>query len=405
MTPSYDVAIVGAGPAGLAAAIALARDGVATCLVGKAAAPRDGRTVALLDGSVRFLAALGLWDKVAPHAAPFSQMRIIDDTDSLFRAPPLSFHASEIGLDAFGHNIENAILVDLAAEHARELPHLTVRSGMVANVSPAPDAVALRLDDSTSLSAKLVVGADGRHSIVRQAAKIGVSTWSYPQMALTALLTHERPHGDATSEFHTRTGPFTLVPLPGDRSSLVWVTAPYAARRLMRLGDDDLGEAVARQAHRVLGAMRVDGPRGLMPLGGMAVTRLTGPRLALIGEAAHVFPPIGAQGLNLGLRDAAALRDVLVDARQRGDDPGSAATLKRYADARRLDIGTRTAMVSGLNRALLTNVWPADLVRGLGMLALRVAPPLRNLAMREGVMPSLAVPRLMRTETPGPVPF
>jgi 2-octaprenyl-6-methoxyphenol hydroxylase len=137
----------------------------------------------------------------------------------------------------------------------------------------------------------------------------------------------------------------------------------------------------------------------------MTVNQLVAPRLALIGEAAHVFPPIGAQGLNLGLRDAAALRDVLVDARQRGDDPGGAAILDRYAQARRLDVGTRTAMVSGLNRALLTNVWPADLARGLGMLALRVAPPLRNLAMREGVMPSLAVPRLMRAETPGAVPF
>jgi 2-octaprenyl-6-methoxyphenol hydroxylase len=405
MAQVYDVAIVGAGPAGLAAAIALARDGFATCLVGTAAASRDGRTVALLDGSTRFLAALGLWDKVAQQAAAFSQMRIIDDTDNLFRAPPLSFHASEIGLEAFGHNIENAILVDLAAAHARQLPHLALRGGMVADVSPAADAVTLRLDDGTSLVARLVVGADGRYSIVRKAAGIAVSTWSYPQMALTTLLSHERPHADATSEFHTRTGPFTLVPLPGNRSSLVWVTAPYAARRLLRLSDDDLGEAVARQAHRLLGAMRVDGPRGLMPLGGLSAKRLTGPRLALIGEAAHVFPPIGAQGLNLGLRDAASLRDALVDARQRGEDFGGAATLKRYADARRLDVGTRTAMVSGLNRALLTNAWPADLARGLGMLALRVAAPLRNLAMREGVMPSLAVPRLMRADAPGAVPF
>jgi 2-octaprenyl-6-methoxyphenol hydroxylase len=396
MAQSHDVAIVGAGAAGLTAAIALARDGIATCLVGRPATARDGRTVALLDGSARFLSALGLWDEVAAHAAPFSQMRIIDDTDSLFRAPPLSFDAAEIGLAAFGYNIENADLIDLAAAQARQLPHLTLLSQMVTDVLPAGEAATLRLDDGTSLSAKLVIGADGRNSIVRKVARIDAKAWSYPQMALTALFAHERPHGDATSEFHTRTGPFTLVPLPGNRSSLVWVTTPHAARRLMRLDDEALAEAAAHQAHRLLGGMRIDGPRGLVPLGGMTAKRLIGPRLALIGEAAHVFPPIGAQGLNLGLRDAAALRDVVVDACQRGDDPGGAETLKRYQAARRLDIGSRTAVVSGLNRALLTDAWPADLMRGLGMLALRVAPPLRHLAMREGVMPSFGAPRLMR---------
>ena len=224
-----------------------------------------------------------------------------------------------------------------------------------------------------------------------------VRDWTYPQSAITTILAHERPHRDVSTEFHTRSGPFTLVPLPGGhRSSLVWVTGEGAARRLAALDDDALGQAVERQARAMLGAMRVDGPRGLVPMRGLAVARPVAQRLALIGEAAHVFPPIGAQGLNLGLRDAATLRDVVLDAARDGRDPGARPVLDGYARARRVDTAARTAAVDLLNRSLLTDLLPVDALRGLGLLAMANLGPLRRLVMREGVLPRLGAPELMR---------
>jgi 2-octaprenyl-6-methoxyphenol hydroxylase len=215
---------------------------------------------------------------------------------------------------------------------------------------------------------------------------------------LTTILAHDRDHRETSTEFHTRQGPFTLVPLPGRRSSLVWVTSPERARSLAELPDDALALAIERQAQSVLGAMRIDGPRGVVPLSGLSVAQYWAPRLALVGEAAHVFPPIGAQGLNLGLRDVAALRDAAVDAREAGRDPGSDDALTAYQRSRDLDVRLRTTAVDSLNRTLLTGFLPADFLRGAGLLALSGIGPLRRAVMREGVQPSLGSPRLMQED-------
>ncbi len=209
------------------------------------------------------------------------------------------------------------------------------------------------------------MGADGNRSPLRQASGVKVREWTYPQSAITTILAHAKPHEDVSTEFHTRSGPFTLVPMPGGhRSSLVWVNGKAPAERLAALDDPGLAEAVERQARGMLGAMRIDGPRGLVPMRGLLVATPAAPRLALIGEAAHVFPPIGAQGLNLGLRDAASLRDVVVRAHRDGRDPGSRAVLSGYANGRRIDAAARTAAVDVLNRSLLTDLLPLDLARG-----------------------------------------
>jgi 2-octaprenyl-6-methoxyphenol hydroxylase len=250
------------------------------------------------------------------------------------------------------------------------------------------------------IEASLAVAADGRRSRLRQQARIRTRPWAYPQTALATILAHEREHRDTSTEFHTRSGPFTLVPLQGRRSSLVWVTAPAEAQRLSAQDDAALARAIERQAHSMLGAMRIDGPRGLVPLSGLSVERYFAPRLALVGEAAHVFPPIGAQGLNLGLRDVAALRDAVVDSRTRGDDPGSDETLRAYQSGRDLDVRLRTAAVDGLNRTLLSDFLPADLLRGAGLLAVSGIGPLRRAVMREGILPSVGAPRLMREAQP-----
>ena len=393
-----DVAVVGAGPAGLCAALALARDGFSVALAGAPEMRRDGRTVALLDGSVRLMKALGAWQALEPDAAPLETMRLIDDTGSLFRPPPVAFRADEIGLEAFGWNVENANLVarltENVARHGSVL-HLPANARDCGN---AGEHAALSLADGTELHAKLVVAADGRNSRLREAAGLRTRTWSYPQSALTAILAHDRDHRDASTEFHTRAGPFTLVPLPGRRSSLVWVMSPAQGERLRRLDDSALGGAIERQAQSMLGRMRLDAPRGLFPLNGLSVERYGAERIALVGEAAHVIPPIGAQGLNLGFRDVASLRDAVVDARAAGEDIGSAAALARYEASRRIDVPLRTTAVDGLNRSLLADFLPIDLLRGLGLVALSSIGPLRRAVMREGVLPRLGAPRLMRDE-------
>jgi 2-octaprenyl-6-methoxyphenol hydroxylase len=393
---TYNIAVVGAGAVGLSAALAFARDGFRTVLVGGLDTRRDGRTVALLNGSVRLLEALGAWPVVAKEAAPLETMRIVDDTGSLFRPPPASFRAGEIGLDAFGWNVENATLVEKLAEAARACENLTHVPESATAFEAKETGATLTLADGGTIKASLVVAADGRNSKLRQIAGIGTQTWAYPQSALTVILGHDRDHRETSTEFHTRHGPFTLVPLPGRRSSLVWVTSKADAERLSKLDDAALALAIERQAQSHLGAMRIDGPRGLVPMTGLSVNRYWAPRLALVGEAAHVFPPIGAQGLNLGFRDAASLRDAVIDGQKEGADLGSEETLGRYQRSRDLDVRLRTAAVDGLNRTLLTGMIPTDFLRGAGLLALSNIGPLRRIVMREGVLPQVGAPRLMQ---------
>ncbi len=389
--------MVGAGAAGLAAALASARAGIPTALVGRHAPVADGRTVALLDGSVRFLKALDAWDAVAPGASPLCELQIVDDTGSLFRPPPARFRAGEIGLDAFGWNVESASLVGALRNRARAEPSLTLVESDATGAEAGVNASRIGLQDGGSVEARLVVGADGGRSPLRIASGITVKEWTYPQAAITTILAHKRPHNDVSTEFHTRSGPFTLVPMAGGyRSSLVWVASRIEAERLSGLDEAALAEAVERQARGMLGAMRIDGPRGLVPMRGLLASTPAARRLALVGEAAHVFPPIGAQGLNLGLRDAAALRDVLVKASRDGRDPGGKGVLDAYARGRRIDAGARTTAVDALNRSLLTAFLPLDLARGLGLLAMAHLGPLRRVVMREGVLPRFGAPELMR---------
>lgn len=390
-----DVIVVGPGPAGLALAVALAQEGLSTTLVGEVRTAGDGRTVALLDASIRLLDAIGAWHGLQMQAAPMAHMRLVDATDNLFRPPPVTFNASEIGLDAFGYNIENATLVAGLAALADKTGGLTRVGASATAFTAGADLAEISLDDGRILRAPLVVAADGRNSRMRADAGIDIREWSYPQTALTAILAHSRDHRDTSTEFHTRSGPFTLVPLPGLRSSLVWVCSPEQAETLAARDDEGFAIAVERQARSMLGRMRVEGGRGRVPMSGLSVARFTGDRIAVAGEAAHVFPPIGAQGLNLGMRDVANLRDAVVDARTRGLDIGSPEALGAYERGRRLDVRLRTTGVDALNRTLLAHFLPADLLRGAGLIALDLIGPLRRFVMREGLAPHARLPRLM----------
>jgi 2-octaprenyl-6-methoxyphenol hydroxylase len=379
-----EVAVVGGGPAGLVTAIALNAAGVETVLVAPAAEP-DHRTTALLAGSVAALTALGVWQACLPHAAPLRRIRIVDDTARLLRAPEVTFAAVEIGLDAFGYNIENRSLVAALEAHAGnlELPRIAANALAVRS-----DAAGVTITHAGGeLRARLVIGADGARSLCRSAAGISTRRQTYPQAALTLNLAHARLHQDTSTEFHTAHGPFTLVPLPGRRSSLVWVVDPDNARKLAAMAHADLSEAVERRAHSLLGRMIVEEGRGLFPLAMENAQRLARGRIALVGEAAHVVPPIGAQGFNLSLRDGAAIAEIVAEARRQNRDIGAADILARYEAARRADVMSRTLAVDLLNRSLLTGFIPAHGLRGLSLYLVEHIGPLRRALMREGVAP------------------
>jgi 2-octaprenyl-6-methoxyphenol hydroxylase len=397
-SPTAEVAVVGGGPAGLTTAIALAMAGVETVIVGQPLPSPDHRTTALLTGSVAALTALGVWERCRDHAAALRVMRVVDDTARLLRAPEVSFDAAEIGLEAFGHNIENHHLLAALAGRARELPALTQVAADAVTVEFGDDRVAIACSDGTAVTARLAVGADGRRSICRSAAGIETDRHDYPQMALVCNVAHSRPHRDTSTEFHTDAGPFTLVPLPGRRSSLVWVTDRHEAPLLSDFSDDELSTEIERRSHSILGTTAVEPGRGLFPLAVETARRLAARRVVLVGEAAHIIPPIGAQGLNLGLRDAATVGELVVEAHRDSRDVGGDDLTAHYERTRRADVMARTVAVDLLNRSLLTGFLPLQGARGLGLFLLDRIGPLRRAVMREGVTPLASQPRLMRGE-------
>jgi 2-octaprenyl-6-methoxyphenol hydroxylase len=351
----------------------------------------------LLAGSVTALETLGVWQLCARQSAPLKTMRIVDDTGRLWRAPEVKFEAGEIDLEAFGYNIENRILVAALEQRARSITVLRLIDDEVAGVDPADDAVSVTLKNGPPLHAQLVIGADGRHSLCRSAAGIGTDERHYKQVALTVCLKHSRPHRETSTEFHTQSGPFTLVPLPGLRSSLVWVLDPAKADELAAFDDEALGTEIERAAHSILGKIEVESGRGLFPLGTVTAHRFAGSRIALVGEAAHVIPPIGAQGLNLGLRDAVTIGELATEAYRDGADIGGGDVLTAYEKARRGDVTSRGFAIDLLNRTLLTEFLPVQGLRGLGLYMIDRIGPLRRAVMREGVAPRSAKPRLMRS--------
>ena len=385
---TFDVAVVGGGPAGLSAAIALAQTGAKTALVGRRAPYADNRTTALLGGSVDFLQDLNVWRRCKGNAAALQAMRLVDDTGRLIRAPEVRFSAGEIGLDEFGYNIENRLLMTALEQRAAELPALTRFDDEADTISPGDADVAIRTGRGVSLSARLVAGADGRHSLCREAAGIAVNRRELNQAALTFNVSHSRPHRNISTEFHTAQGPCVFVPLPGDRSSVVWVSAPKEAERLIALPDDNLSEAAERQSHSILGRLRVEPGRHLFPLAIEQPRQFAKARVALVGEAAHVIPPIGAQGLNMGLRDAADLADLVREAMVAGEDPGSPQVMKRYDTTRRADVLSRTFAIDIANRSLLSDFLPMQSLRAAGLHLIGSFGPLRRIAMREGLAPS-----------------
>ncbi|WP_454013448.1 UbiH/UbiF family hydroxylase [Aquamicrobium terrae] len=382
--PYAHVLVAGTGPAGLVAALALSRAGFKVTLAGPEAATSDGRTTALMNPALAMLDRIGVLEAVKRQAAPLKVMRIIDATQRLIRSPTVTFRASEIGEEQFGMNMPNAVLNKVLAEAVSAEPGIEWRKALVEAWDLGGEQAAATLADGSTVSASLAVAADGRLSPARRAAGIEISSHSYPQAALVLNFSHRSEHGFISTEFHTGTGPFTQVPLPGNRSSLVWVVKPETAEQLKALDAAALSLRIEEGMQSMLGRVSVEGGRQIYPLSTSTPRRFAARRVALVGEAAHVFPPIGAQGLNLGIRDVS---DLVAIAGLHREDPGTPAALAAYDARRRPDILARTNAVNLLNRSLLSDMLPAQMVRSAGLALLGGFGPLRALFMREGLRP------------------
>lgn len=378
------IIVAGTGPTGLIAALALADLGMQVTLAGPPASLADRRTTALMTPALAQLDGLGVLAALRPKAAPLKVMRIVDATKRLIRSPVVTFRAAEIGEDHFGLNMPNRDL-NAALEAAVETrPSIDWRRELVAGWTIGSDKVTARLPDGTALEGVLAVAADGRLSPAREAAGIRTSVRSYPQAALVLNFEHSRGHGFVSTEFHTETGPFTQVPLPGHRSSLVWVVKPTTAEELLALDDASLSMRVEEQMQSMLGRVSVEPGRQVYPLGAILPARFAQNRIALVGEAAHVFPPIGAQGLNLGIRD---VRDLVATVAENRSDPGAESALAVYDRKRRPDVLARAGAVNLLNLSLLSDMLPAQLARSAGLGMVGGFAPIRALFMREGLQP------------------
>lgn len=391
MQHEFDIAVIGAGPAGQIAAIAMARGGRRVVLVGPEPDGSDRRTTALMEQSLSMMERLGLWQDLKAKAAPLAVMQIIDGTKRLLRAPTVAFRSAEIGLDAFGYNIPNSALLETLSKAVAGEPLISRIPRGADTIHIGADGVTIGLAGDEVVTAAFAIGADGRRSSTRESAGVGVKTWSYPQTAVVLNFAHTLPHENISTEFHTESGPFTQVPLPGQRSSLVWVVTPQAAERLTSLSAQQLSSEVEGRMQSMLGKVSVEDGVQAWPLSGMTAIRYGKGRAAFVGEAGHAFPPIGAQGLNLSLRDIAALEEILID---RGSAPIAADSGDRFERKRRLDIASRTASVDLLNRSLLSSLLPVQMLRAAGLQVLASVGPLRNLVMQEGVAPGRGLKNL-----------
>lgn len=390
-----DILISGGGVAGLIAAAAFGAAGFRTLCVEptppateEADPAADLRTTAFLQPAAALLDRAGLWDRLAPQAAPLSVMRIIDAGG----AEPVArltrdFEAADISDRPFGWNLPNWLLRREILARIAELPQVEFRPGVgTQSVLPRTEGARIRLSDGETVTARLVVAADGRESPVRQGAGIGLRTWRYGQKALAFAVAHPVPHDNVSTEIHRSGGPFTLVPLPdrdgGPCSAVVWMERGAEAQRLATLPVPAFEAAMTERSAGVLGPLRLLTRRSLWPIVTQVADRMTAPRIALIAEAAHVVPPIGAQGLNMSLRDLAALLDLAVADREGLGGPGMLAA---YAAARRTDVHLRAAGIDLLNRASMLGPWPLRDLRAGALGALYSLPPVRRALMRAGL--------------------
>lgn len=387
----FDVAISGTGPAGMIAALCGAKAGLSTALIGPAIAQADKRTTALLAPSLDTLETLGLAEQVAEIGTPLMTMRLLDGSRRLIRAPAVSFEAEEIGRSLFGLNCPNAPLNAMLYEALTASDAVTHLEGMVVDYDLGGQHPALTLNDGQAVQARAVIAADGRSSPAREASGITVRRWSYPQTAAVGVVQHDKPHDYISTEFHTETGPFTFVPMPDadghSRSSFVCALSPDDAQTLSDTSLEDAGRFLEKRSQFLFGKLTLEAPVQLWPLEALVANAFAAKGVFLTGETAHAFPPIGAQGLNLSIRDASDAVDVISDALKAEEDPTSMLISARYSAKRRADVWARTYGVDALNKSLLSDNPLMQIGRAAAMTATRLSPNLKKGLMVAGLEP------------------
>ena len=387
----FTAVVAGAGPAGLAAAALFAKEGVTTSLVAPAPA-EDPRTVALMQPSIQLLRYLDIWPgSLEGVTAPLRKLRMIDDTGALLTAPSLEFDSQELNLEVFGWNIPLDQLLPVLRKRAEELGVIFIEA-TATNAKSEGDAIHISLSNASEISASVCIAADGANSAMRTAAGIATDSWSYDQAAIATSFSHSMGHHNVSTEYHKSAGPFTTVPLPENRSSLVWMERPARAAALMAMNDKELAAEIQIETHGELGLISNLGPRKSFPMKGLTARQFAKERVILIGEAAHVVPPIGAQGLNMSLRDAALAADLILASK----DAGSGGVMADYNAARRAEVLPRQKLIDLMNKSLLLGLLPLEGARALSLSTLHYVGPLKRFVMQHGLSPMHNLPFAMR---------
>lgn len=402
MTQGFDSIIIGGGMVGMATAIALAEAGLQVAVIERIPPPDqleatfDGRVSAIALGSKRLLRQIGVWDDLAPHTEPIEDIRVVDGDTPFF----LHYDHSEVGDDPFGWIVENRIIRGALFARAKQLAETLAlfTPASVESFSTEGGMARVVLEDGSTLSAPLLVAADGKLSRIRKQAGIETQMLAYDHTAIVCTISHSHPHHGLAVERFLPVGPFAVLPMQHNRSSLVW-TEPHAnIAPLLKLNDAELAAEITRRVGGHLGEIRVSGPRFTYPVTLVHATCYAAPRLALIGDAAHGIHPIAGQGVNLGFRDVAALAEVLVDGKRTGLDLGSETLLARYARWRSFDSLLMIAVTDGLTRLFSNDFPPVVTARRIGLTAVGKLPPLKRFFMRHAMGVVGDLPKLMRGE-------
>jgi 2-octaprenyl-6-methoxyphenol hydroxylase len=406
MSDDVELLVAGGGLNGLLLGIACADAGLEVAIVDRQDPATmlgeafDGRASAIAYGSKLVLDGVGLWHEIAAEAEPIREIRVADDDSPLFlHYDHRDLKPAEGDAAPLGYIVENRVLRRALIERARSLPSLRLLAPRsVGSVTADESGAVATLGDGARLQARLVAAADGKESPLRQAAGIRTVEWRYRQTGIVTTVAHERPHAGIAIEHFLPAGPFAILPMTGNRSSIVWTEDAALAPHLMALSDAEFAAELAARFGDFLGEIAPVGPRWAYPLSLMQAERYIAPRLVLVGEAAHVIHPIAGQGLNVGIRDVAALAEAIIDARRLGLDIGDDSVLERYQRWRRLDAVLLAGVTDGLNRLFSNTIAPVKLIRDLGLAAVNRMPPLKRLLMQHAMGTLGDRPRLARGE-------
>jgi len=399
-----DIVIGGAGFAGLALAIAL-RQGLGDPFTVAVIDPtlahvqsKDPRASAIAAAARRLFEVIGVWDAVADKAQPILDMVVTDSRlDDSVRPTFLTFGGEVEEGEPFAHMVENRHLVDVLVARAKELG-VDLRAGAVAGFERRGNAIEVALSNNVVIASALLVGADGAHSLIRERAGIPTYGWNYDQSAIVTTVAHEREHNGRAEEHFLPAGPFAILPLKGRRCSIVWTESAREAERIVALSDEEFHRELEKRFGLQLGDLEIAGARRAFPLGLFTARTFIGERLALIGDAAHIIHPIAGQGLNMGLRDVAALAEAIADAARLGLDPGGPDVLERYQRWRRFDTMSMGIATDGLNRLFSNRSDVLRLARDIGLGLVERMPALKRVFIREAAGFTGDVPKLLKGE-------